>query len=60
MAKISFKKGTEAREASSRVAEDLKRKGTSDNPFALSRYITKRAGPAGRARLAKRGLRGRR
>jgi hypothetical protein len=57
MAKLSFKKGTQARQAASKTAESLKRRGTSDNPFALSRYITKRAGPAGRARLAKRGLR---
>ena len=54
--KASFKKGTLAREASSKVAEDLKENRQVRNPFALARHITKRAGRSGRQALAKRGL----
>lgn len=57
MAKISFTKGTEARKAASIVAEELKEKPRSakvDNPFALSRYITKRMSPSKRRAIASR------
>ena len=58
MAKVSFKEGTEARKAASIVAEELKEKPRSgskvDNPFALSRYITKRMSPSKRRAVASR------
>jgi len=59
--KTSFKRGTRAQKARSKIAEQLKRRGHrasgSKNAFALATYITKRAGAAGRKRLASRGLR---
>jgi len=56
--KVSFRKGTKARAARDKVAEQLKRRGTrKGNAFALATYIAKRAKPAGRKRLARRGLR---
>ena len=58
MSKISFREGTEARNAASVVAEELKEKPRSgekvDNPFALSRYITKRMSPSKRRAVASR------
>jgi hypothetical protein len=58
MAKTSFKRGTTARKARGKVAESLKRRGLrTRNAFALATYIAKRAKPAGRKRLARRGLR---
>ena len=58
MAKISFKRGTRAQKARSKVAESLKRRGMrTGNAFALASYIAKRASPSGRKRLARRGLR---
>jgi hypothetical protein len=57
MAKPSFKRGTTAQKARSKTAESLKRRGLrTKNAFALASYITKRAKPAGRKRLARRGL----
>ena len=56
--KTSFKRGTTAQKARSKVAEGLKRRGLrTGNAFALATYIAKRAKPAGRKRLARRGLR---
>ena len=56
--KPSMKRGTLARKARGKVAESLKRRGRSaSRAFALSTYIVQRAGPAGRKRLARRGLR---
>lgn len=56
--KVSFKRGTSAQKARSKVAEGLKRRGLrTRNAFALATYIAKRATPAGRKRLARRGLR---
>jgi hypothetical protein len=57
--KVSFKRGTSAQKARSKVAESLKRRGGrgARNPFALATFIAKRAGTAGRKRLASRGLR---
>ena len=56
--KVSFKRGTSAQKARSKVAESLKRRGLrKGNAFALATYIAKRAKPAGRKRLARRGLR---
>ena len=49
--KMSFKKGTTAQKASSVLAEELKdddRKSKADNPFALSRWITKNKLSAGK------------
>ena len=55
--KVSFKTGTTARKARGKVAEQLKRRGLrKGNAFALATYIAKRAKPAGRKRLARRGL----
>ena len=58
MPKVSFKEGTTARQAASVLAEDIKEKPRSgarvDNPFALSRYITKRMSPAKRRAVASR------
>ena len=58
MAKVSFKEGTEARQAASIVAEELKEKPRSgsrvDNPHALARYITKRMSPSKRRAVASR------
>jgi len=59
--KVSFRTGTKARAARGKVAEQLKRRGLrKGNAFALATYIAKRAGAAGRKRLARRGLRKRR
>jgi hypothetical protein len=59
--KVSFKRGTPAQKARSAAAEDLKRKGHratgARNAFALATYITKRASPAGRRRLARHTIR---
>lgn len=56
--KVSFKRGTTAQKARSKIAEQLKRRGRGvGNAFALATYIAKRAKPAGRKRLASRGLR---
>lgn len=56
--KVSFKTGTAARRARGKIAEQLKRQGRGvRSAFALATYITKRAKPAGRKRLARRGLR---
>jgi hypothetical protein len=56
-AKLAFTEGTTAREARGKVAEDLKREGRSnDSAFAIATAITKRAGAAGRKRLARRGV----
>jgi len=56
--KVSFRTGTKARAARGKVAEQLKRRGSSARrAFALATYITKRASAAGRKRLARRGLR---
>lgn len=56
--KTSFKRGTRAQKARSKVAEQLKRRGMrTSNAFALASYIAKRASPSGRKRLASRGLR---
>ena len=55
--KVSFREGTEARNAASVVAEELKEKPRSakaDNVFALSRYITKRMSPSKRRAVASR------
>jgi hypothetical protein len=53
----SFKEGTPARAARGKVAEELKEEGRSPNSaFAIATTIAKRASPAGRARLARRGL----
>lgn len=58
--KTSFKRGTRAQKARSKTAESLKKRGHSargtTNAFALATYITKKAGTAGRKRLARRGL----
>ena len=56
---ISFKEGSTGDKAASVVAEDLKEKPRSggskvDNPFALSRYITKRMSPSKRRAVASR------
>ena len=56
--KVSFKRGTNAQKARSKTAESLKKRGMrTGNAFALATYIAKRAKPAGRKRLARRGLR---
>lgn len=56
--KVSFKTGTAARRARGKVAEQLKRRGMpKSRAFALATYIAKRSKPAGRKRLARRGLR---
>jgi hypothetical protein len=55
--KLSFREGTEARAARGKAAEDLKAEGRSaDSAFAIATTIAKRASPAGRRRLARRGL----
>jgi hypothetical protein len=54
--KTSFRRGTLAQKARSKVAESLKRRGGAGNAFALATYIAKRAKPLGRKRLARRGL----
>ena len=57
MAKVSFKKGTKARKARGKIAEDLKAKGVEkSSAFAQATAITKRASKGGRKRLAKHGL----
>ena len=56
--KTSFRRGTKAQKARSKVAESLKRRGLkTGNAFALATYIAKRASSKGRKRLARRGLR---
>ena len=56
--KTSFRRGTRAQKARSKVAEQLKRRGSgARSAFALATYIAKRASLAGRKRLARRGLR---
>ena len=56
--KASMKRGTVARRARGKIAEQLKRRGRkASSAFALATYIAQRAGPAGRKRLARRGLR---
>jgi hypothetical protein len=56
--KTSFKRGTRAQKARSKTAESLKKRGAkASSAFALATYITQRASPAGRKRLARRGLR---
>jgi hypothetical protein len=56
--KVSMKKGTVARRARGKIAEQLKRRGRSaSRAFALATFIAQRASAAGRKRLARRGLR---
>jgi hypothetical protein len=56
--KTSFKRGTKARAARDKVAEQLKRRGRSaSRAFALATFIAKRASLAGRKRLIRHGLR---
>ena len=57
MAKMSLQRGTQARSARSKVAEGLKRRYPTRSAFAIATAITKRASPAGRRKLAERGLR---
>lgn len=55
--KLSFKKGTVARKARGKVAEDLKSRGVeSDSAFAQVTAITKRASTGGQKRLSQHGL----
>ena len=55
--KVSFRRGTTAQKARGKTAESLKKRGMKTaNAFALASYITKRAAPKGRKRLARRGL----
>lgn len=55
--KVSFRRGTTAQKARSKTAESLKKRGmTTASAFAQATYITKRASPKGRKRLARRGL----
>lgn len=54
--KPSFKKGTTAREARGKIAEDLKATGTpTASAFAQATAITQRASRSGRKKLAKKG-----
>ena len=55
--KPSFTKGTAARKARGKIAEDLKTGGAStDSAFAQATAITKRASRKGRKTLATKGL----
>jgi len=55
--KTSFKSGTVARRARGKTAESLKRRGMpASRAFAIATSIVKKAGKAGRKRLARRGL----
>lgn len=56
MARISFRRGTTAQKARSKVAEKLKRR-YGQRAFAVATSIVKRAGKTGKKRLARRGLR---
>lgn len=55
--KLSFKEGTEARDARGEMAERIKSgeiKSKARNPFALATYITKRMSKGKRASVAAR------
>ena len=54
--KVSFKRGTTARKARGKVAEQLKKRRKVKAPFAVATKIVKRAKPKARKRLARRGL----
>lgn len=55
---LSFRKGTKARKARGLIVEDLKSQGSPvrGNVFAIGTDIYKRASPAGKKRLQRRGL----
>jgi hypothetical protein len=50
----SFKRGTIAQKASSRMAEGIKRSGSAVNPYAVARARVKKMSPAKRRKLARR------
>jgi hypothetical protein len=55
--KLSFKKGTVARAARGKIAEQFKAEGDSaDSAFAKATAITKRASKGGQKKLAQKGL----
>lgn len=51
--KVSFKAGTKAAKARSKVAESIKRSGKVKNPFAVATAAVKKMSPAKRAKVAK-------
>lgn len=52
--KVSFKAGTKAARARSRVAESIKRSGKVKNPFAVATAAVKKMSPSRRAKVAKK------
>lgn len=52
--KVSFKKGTNAQKAASKIAEGVKRSGSKANPFAVARAAVKKMSPKKRAKTAKK------
>jgi hypothetical protein len=51
---LSFKKGTIARKARSKIAEGIKRSGSAVNPYAVANAVVKRMSKAKRAKTARK------
>jgi hypothetical protein len=51
---LSFKKGTIARKAASKIAEGVKRSGSAVNPYAVARATVKRMSKAKRAKTVRK------
>jgi hypothetical protein len=52
--KVSFKEGTIAQKAASKIAEGVKKSGTKANPYAVARATVKKMSPAKRKKTAKK------
>ena len=51
--KVSFKSGTVAAKARSKLAERIKRSGSAANPFAVASKVVKKMSSAKRAKVAR-------
>ena len=51
---LSFKRGTVAQKASSKIAEGVKRSGGTVNPYAVARATVKKMTKSARAKTAKK------